>query len=145
MVSSIRSPTDVLFSNWGWWCGFEGFHQAEAQIITFLNFQASDLPHTIFWYYWDKWQHCKSWLTLAHFGSFFVSTLGLQSVKISGFFFHSDFTWNQFYRFQKYKICHFYTLAVYEFWFLWMFALFDGWNLSNWLNSLPQKWRKLQF
>ena len=35
----------------------------------------------------------------------------MHSVEISWFFYHSDFTWNQFLGFLKCKICHFNTFA----------------------------------
>ena len=40
--------------------------------------------------------------------------LVLHSVKISGFFCHSDFTWNQFWRMQKFKNCHFVLLDCWK-------------------------------
>ena len=39
------------------------------------------------------------------------------SVEISGFFYHSDFTWNQFWGFLKCKICYSNTFRGSEFWF----------------------------
>ena len=39
------------------------------------------------------------------------------NVEILGFFYHSDFTWNQFWGFQKCKICHFHTFRGSEYWF----------------------------
>ena len=44
---------------------------------------------------------------------------------------HSYFAWNQFWWFQKCKICHFNTFGTPEFWFLWNLASFRSWNLSN--------------
>ena len=52
------------------------------------------------------------------------------SVSQRGNFFHSDFTWNQFWGFEKCKICHFNTFRASESWFWWIFALFGGWNSS---------------
>ena len=59
-------------------------------------------------------------------------------------FYHSDFTWNWFRGFLKYKICHFNTFTGSEFWFPWIFALFEGWNLPNRQNPKPLKWHKWQ-
>ena len=39
----------------------------------------------------------------------------MHRVEISGFFCHSDFTWNQFWCFQKCKFCHFTTFRCSEF------------------------------
>ena len=50
-----------------------------------------------------------------------------QSVEISWFFYHSDFTWNQFGEFLKCKISHFTTFIGSESWLLWIFVLFVGW------------------
>jgi len=47
----------------------------------------------------------------------------LHSLEISGFFYHSDFTWNQVWGFLKCKISHFNTIRGSEFLFLWIFAL----------------------
>ena len=44
------------------------------------------------------------------------------TVEISGFFYHSDFPWNQFRRIWKCKICHCNTFRGSEFWFLWIFV-----------------------
>ena len=73
----------------------------------------------------------------------FHTTMSLEyCLEISQFVYHSDFTWNQFLRFQKHKICHFNTFRGSEFWFLWICALFVGWNLPNEQSSQPLKWQK---
>ena len=43
-------------------------------------------------------------------------------MKISGFFYHSDFTWNQCWGFYKWKICLFNTSKSSEFWFFMNFC-----------------------
>ena len=53
------------------------------------------------------------------------------SEKIWGFFCNSDFTWNQFWIFWKCKISHLTTFRSTEFLILWIFALFEGWNLPK--------------
>ena len=69
----------------------------------------------------------------------------MHSVEISLILYRSDFTWNQFWGFLKCKISHFNTFRDSVFWFLWFFALFQGWNLPNEQNSKPLKWQKRQF
>ena len=63
-------------------------------------------------------------------------------MEISWILYHSDFTWNQFWGFLKCKISHFTTFRGSEFWFLWIFALFEGWFLPNEQNSQPLKRQK---
>ena len=75
----------------------------------------------------------------------FVTFCTLYSVDISWFLYHSNFTWNQFGGFKECKICHFNTFRGSEFWFLRIFALFEGWHLPNEQNSQPLKWQKRQF
>ena len=53
------------------------------------------------------------------------------SVEISWFFYHLDFTWNQFWGFYKCKMCHFSTIRGSEIWVSWIFAPFEGWNIPN--------------
>ena len=67
------------------------------------------------------------------------------NVAISEFFNHSDFMWNQYWGFLKCKISHFNTFRDYEFWFQWIFALFEGWNWPNDQNSENTKLRKMAF
>ena len=50
------------------------------------------------------------------------------SVEISGFFYHSDLTWNQFWWFYKWKICQFNTFAGSEFIF---FNFCTFWSLKT--------------
>ena len=59
---------------------------------------------------------------------FFVSSVW----NIQIFFCHPVFTWNQSWLIQSIKICNFDTFRGSEFWFLWIFALFENWN---WLNQ----------
>ena len=54
-------------------------------------------------------------------------------------FYAPDFTWNQFWRIWKCKICHFSTFRGSEFWFFTFLALFGDWNLSQPQNSEPLK------
>ena len=61
----------------------------------------------------------------------------LHSVEISWFFYHADFTWNQFWGFLKCKISHFNTFRGSEFSFSWTFTLFKAWHLPNTQNSQP--------
>ena len=70
---------------------------------------------------------------------------GIHSVDISWFFYHSDFTWNQFWGFSKCKICCFNTFRGFKLWFSWIFALLKGWYLPNGQNSQHLKWQKQQF
>ena len=46
---------------------------------------------------------------------------------------------------QKYKIYRFFTFRGSEFWCLWNFALFDGWNLIYRIGKIqsPIKWHKM--
>ena len=67
------------------------------------------------------------------------------SVEMSWFFYHTGFTWNQFWGFLKCKICHFNKFRGSEIWFLWIFSLLEGWNLPKWQNSKPLKLQKWQF
>ena len=60
-------------------------------------------------------------------------------------FCHSDFTWNQIWRFQKCKICCFNTFRGSEFSFLWIFAGFEGLKFTQIEMSKVQKWQKLHF
>ena len=43
------------------------------------------------------------------------------------FFFHSDFTWNQFWSFCSSKNCHFYHMMSSEFWIFGCFSRFQVW------------------
>ena len=65
------------------------------------------------------------------------------SVEISQFFYHSDFTWNQILGFEECKICHFKTFRASEYWFLWIFALFESWKSPN--SSRAPKMAKTAF
>ena len=63
-------------------------------------------------------------------GRFCTSRIfNVHSVEISGFFCHSDFTWNQFQGFSKYQNCHFSNCREIEFWF---YGKFQSWKLSKW-------------
>ena len=55
-----------------------------------------------------------------------TSKLNKHDAEISWFFYHSDFTWNQFTELLKCKICHFFTFRGSEFWSLMNFPLFEG-------------------
>ena len=64
----------------------------------------------------------------------------LHSVEISGFFCHSDFTWNLFWSFWSPKNCHFDHLSMSEFWIFGNFLTFSSardfqkikiWSLQN--------------
>ena len=81
-----------------------------------------------------------------------LKTLVLHSVETSGFFYHSDFTWNQFGLFQKLQYYHFENLEWFE--FLENFTLqkmqkckcvkmadFYFKNLNNWFH-VKSDWRK---
>ena len=67
------------------------------------------------------------------------------SVEISGFFYHSDFTWNQFVGFWKCKICHFNTFRGFELWFLWIFGLSEGWIWPKLKSAEPLKLQRKFF
>ena len=67
------------------------------------------------------------------------------SVEISWFLYHPEFMWNQFWGLLKCKISHFTTFRGSEFWFLWIFALSEDWNLPNEQYSQPLKWQKRYF
>ena len=67
-----------------------------------------------------------------------------QSMFLKHFFGHSVFTWNQIWRIQSLKICHFNTFRGSKFGCLCIFALFEGWFLPNWQNSEPLKLQKKQ-
>ena len=77
---------------------------------TKIRIQATDLAGNI--------QKCQ----------FSITVLGKYkySVENSGFFCHSDFTWNQFWWFQKFKICYFCLSRSSQFWFWWILAFFWG-------------------
>ena len=74
------------------------------------------------------WRHFPG-LRLYHtLMAFFGEATASHSVEISEFCCLWDFTWNQFWQFFKYKICHFNTCRGLEFWFVWIWALFKSWN-----------------
>ena len=64
------------------------------------------------------------------------------SVEILSFFYHWDFTCNQIWGFKEWKICH--TFRCSELWFLWIFALFEGWKEPRTYQSLMSELMRLQ-
>ena len=74
-----------------------------------------------------------------------IGTSLLHSVDISGFFCHSDFTWNQFWWFKKLKICHF--LQFYGLWILliWYISTFKKCKNSVKSNFRGSKCVKMSF
>ena len=54
------------------------------------------------------------------------NALPKHSVEISWFFYHSDFLWNHFQEFWRYKNCHFITFRGSELWFFMIFRIFWG-------------------
>ena len=57
------------------------------------------------------------------------------------FQYRSNFAWNQFWGLSKCEICHIYTFGGSEFWFVCIFALFEGWNWPKHQHSKPLKWK----
>ena len=58
-------------------------------------------------------------------------------------FYHSDFAWNQFWKFLKCKISRFNTFKGSEFWFSWIFALFEGRYLPKYQKFTAPKMAKM--
>ena len=81
---------------------------------------------------------CSSYVISTHCGlahllnlSCSISRWAIKVLSKSQFLYRSDFPWYQFWGFLKCKISHFTTFRGSEFWVLWIFALFAGWNLPN--------------
>ena len=66
-------------------------------------------------------------------------------MQIAGFFCHSDFTWNQFWRILKLQNCHFCTFRGSEFWFFMTFCTFWRLELTKLTKFRALKWPKMAF
>ena len=92
------------------------------------------------------WQHCYYFSILTSNSIFwFGSWIHSASVEISWFFYHSDFTWNQFEGFQKDKIGHFYTIRRSEFLLFMNFCTFWRLNFNKLTKFRAPKVAKKQF
>ena len=93
----------------------------------------SDFTWNQFWRgseFWILCIFCTFWkLKLSNLKNFRMEKTAI-IVDLS-FLHHSDFTWNRICVFWKCKIYHFCTFRGSDFLFLWIFALFEGWNLPT--------------
>ena len=71
--------------------------------------------------------------------------MGLHNVEISGFFYTSDFTWNQFWSFWNPKKCYFDHLSSSKFWIFANFWHFQVWNFCKIQNSMLSRLLKQQY